>query len=101
MLKLVKFTIFAGACVIAAGCTQNVETAEGPQYLDSAAVSQKVKTQLTNQLGPAALGIRVRTYRDEVLLSGVVPNATIQKQAGELAAHVDYVKHVRNDLVVR
>lgn len=101
MLKLIKISILAGACVIGAGCAEQVDTGNADQYLDSAAVTKKVKTQLMNQFGPAALRIRVRTYHDEVLLSGVVDNAMIQQKAGQIAAHVEHVKHVRNDLVVR
>ena len=70
-------------------------------YLDSTAVTSKIKTKLADQLGTQSLSIRVKTYRDEVQLSGVVNNKMVKQKAGQIASSVTEVKHVRNNLVVK
>lgn len=101
MLKPLKICFLTLICATLISCVDQPSTENTVEYLDSAAVTKKVKTKLVEQLGTPGFSIRVRTYRDEVLLSGVVDNATIQRKAGEIAANVENVKHVRNDLVVK
>ncbi len=72
------------------------------EYLDSAAVTTKVKGRLVDMLGAkAAMAIKVRTYKDNVQLSGFVNNATIKRRAGVIADNTFGVKQVRNNLIVK
>ena len=101
MLKSIKICFLTIICVIVMACVDKPAAENTVEYLDSAAVTKKVKTKLVDKLGTPGFSIKVITYRDEVLLSGVVDNATIQHKAGEIAASVENVKHVRNDLMVK
>lgn len=98
MFKIMKICmlIAIGANIIACVPKEDVNG-----YLDSSAVTNTVKTKLVNQLGAQGLLIRVKTYRDEVQLTGSVGNQKTKHQAGLIAASVDNVKHVRNDLTIK
>lgn len=67
-------------------------------YLDSEMVTSRIKAKLADALGPNK--IIVRTYRDEVQLTGWVANFAIKKRAGEIAANVGDIKMIRNDILV-
>ena len=71
------------------------------EYFDSAAVTTKVKTRLMDALGAKAFAIKVKTYKDEVQLSGFVNNNHIKEQAGIIADNTVGVLRVRNDLIVK
>ncbi len=71
------------------------------QYLDSTAVTTKVKTRLLDALGTKALAIKVKTYKDEVQLSGFVNSDRIKTQAGLIADNTVGVERVQNDLIVK
>ena len=101
MFKPVQFVLVVIFSVIIVACVGTTNSENVNEYLDSAAVTKQVKTKLIDKLGTPGFGIKVRVYRDEVLLTGIVENRTMRQQAGEIAASVDNVKHVRNDLVVR
>jgi osmotically-inducible protein OsmY len=101
MIKIVKLcSIFVLSANIVS-CVATSGQNNSNDYLDSSAVTMNVKNKLVNKLGPQAAAIKVKTYRDEVQLTGVVRNATIKQQAGEIAAHVGNVQHVRNDLMLQ
>lgn len=71
------------------------------EYLDSTAVTTKVKTRLIDALGSRALAIKVKTYKDEVQLSGFVNSENIKNQAGIITDNTVGVVRVRNDLIVK
>ena len=97
MFKIMKLCMLILISVVVVACVQ-----ENPNgYLDSSAVTNVVKTKLVNQLGEQGLLIKVKTYRDEVQLNGVVDNQKTKHQAGLIAAGVENVKHVRNDLTIK
>ncbi len=101
MFKPIKLCLIGviGATLVACVATSKQETTG--EYLDSAAVTKKIQAKLIDKLGAQGFAIKVKTFRDEVLLSGVVDNATTQQKAGEIAASTDNVKHVRNDLTLK
>ncbi len=83
------------------GCSATTTTESTGQYIDSSAITTKIKAQLVDQLGSKALAIQVKTYKDSVQLSGFVNSQTIKNRAGAIAAKNPEVKHVRNDLIVK
>lgn len=98
MFKIMKLCMLVVVSVIIIACVPK----ENPNgYLDSSAVTNAVKTKLVNKLGAQGLLIKVKTYRDEVQLSGAVDNQNTKHQAGLIAASVENVKHVRNDLTLK
>jgi osmotically-inducible protein OsmY len=82
------------------GCSSS-NTESAGEYLDSSTTTTKVKASLLDALGGSGFEVRVRTFKDEVQLSGFVDNAQIKHQAGVVASRVNGVKRVRNNLVVK
>lgn len=71
------------------------------EYLDSSAVTAKVKARLVDTLGSSGFTVQVKTYKDDVQLSGFVNSAYLKKRAGAIAANTAGVRRVRNDLIIK
>ncbi len=71
----------------------------GGEYANDVTINTKVKANLVDQLG--LKGIDVRTLQNVVQLSGFVDSAQTKRRAGEIAANVEGVRQVKNDLIVR
>lgn len=97
-LKLFILTVFVLSTI---SCAMPPKTESMGEYLDSTAVTTKVKARLVDTLGTDGLAIQVKTYKDEVQLSGFVNNATIKKHAGSIASNTTGVMRVRNDLIIK
>lgn len=83
------------------GCGSTSLRESTGEYLDSSAVTAKVKARLFDMLGSEALAIKVKTFKDWVQLSGFVNSESIKKRAGIIADNTVGVKYVRNDLIVK
>jgi hyperosmotically inducible protein len=70
-------------------------------YVDDAMITTKVKAALIADKQVSALKINVKTEQGVVKMSGTVPSAEIGQRALELAAGVEGVKNVQNDLRVK
>jgi osmotically-inducible protein OsmY len=90
----------AGPVVLAACSSTSTRESTG-EYVDSAAITSKVKTALLNDSGLKSFDIGVETYKDVVQLSGFVNSNQVKARAGEVAASVSGVRSVRNNLVVK
>ena len=85
-----------------AGCTTSTRTSESTgQYVDDASITTKVKADVLADASLHSLQISVETYKDVVQLSGFVDTAQARDKAGVIAAKVDGVRAVRNNLVVK
>ena len=100
MFQILKTGIVVLAAFMMLACVPKNTEENSSEYLDSSAVTKTIRSKLMNRLGPQSLHIQVKTYRDEVQLSGHVDNAVSKQKAGEIAAAVGGVQHVRNDLMV-
>jgi osmotically-inducible protein OsmY len=90
------------AAVLIAGCTSSNRSTESTgQYVDSAAITAKVKAALLNDEGLKSFDISVETFKDVVTLSGMVDSDRRRGYAGEITARVSGVNYVRNNLVVK
>jgi len=100
-----RLLIFAFAMIAllgsSAGCSSSRTSESTGQYVDSAAITTKVKAAILNEPGLKTLQIKVTTFKDGVQLSGFVDSAQAKNRAGEIAGDVPGVKSVRNDLVVK
>ncbi len=67
--KIFMAFVFAVSLTACAGSGNNLSTGE---YIDSAAITAKVKTELALADETSALQIDVETYKDLVILSGFV-----------------------------
>jgi hyperosmotically inducible protein len=83
---------------LACGCTRN-DTTVLKNKLDDAEVTTAVKTKLATDEGLRTLtGIHVNSSNGVVTLAGEVPSSEDSSKAERLAASVDGVTKVRNDL---
>ena len=98
IIKLLTPLLFAFIVIACASTPHRESTGE---YLDSSAVTAKVKASLLNKLGAKGFEIKVKTYKDEVQLSGFVNSVTIKRRAEAITSDVASVKKVRNDLIVK
>lgn len=101
MLKPIRLSLLGLFSMILVACVANPSIENGNGYMDSAVVTKQIKTKLVDQLGAQGFSIRVKVYRDEILLSGFVENQAARQKAGEIAASVGNAKLVRNDLMVK
>lgn len=83
------------------GCSTSSNSESAGEYLDSSTTTTKVKASLVDELGTSGFSVIVKTYKDEVQLSGFVDNIKIKQRAGVIAAGVPGVKNVRNDIVIK
>ncbi len=67
---------------------------------DDARITSSIKTRLVGDKYVDALAVNVDTYEGAVTLRGEVTNTIARDQAGRLAAGVDGVKSVNNELKV-
>lgn len=96
LLPLMMLGVGAAACSVTSG-----QESTG-QYVDSAAISTKVKTKLASEGGMTlANQVKVETVQDVVQLSGFVPSDKDRTKAEQIAWSVDGVKAVRNNIVVQ
>ncbi|KTD21873.1 BON domain-containing protein [Legionella londiniensis] len=101
MIKIIKMLTMSLLALVIIACAATPTRESTGEYLDSSAVTAKVKAKLLNQLGARGFEIKVKTYKDEVQLSGFVDSASIKQRAGQIASSVANVKKVRNDLIIK
>lgn len=83
------------------GCSATATSESTGQYIDNAAITTKVKAKLLDKLGTKSMSIKVKSYKEEVQLSGFVDNQKIKDQATKITMSVGDVKRVKNDLIVK
>jgi osmotically-inducible protein OsmY len=71
------------------------------EYVDDSVVTTKVKAAILDEATLKTLQINVQTFKGVVQLSGFVDSAEHVWRAGEVAARVQGVKEVKNDLVAK
>ncbi|KTD32046.1 BON domain-containing protein [Legionella israelensis] len=101
MLNVIRSLFFIVVAVTLLSCAASPTSESTGEYLDSSAVTAKVKANLLDQLGTKAFAIKVKTYKDEVQLSGFVDNQKIKQKAGLIAGKVPNVKRVINNIIVK
>ena len=87
--------------VMISACGSTASTESAGEFFDSSAVTTKVKASLIDELGSSGFAIQVKTFKDEVQLSGFVSSNDIRQRAGIIAAGVRGVKQVRNAIIVK
>jgi osmotically-inducible protein OsmY len=84
-----------------AACTSTQKHESTGEYVDDSAISNKVRAQLLSDKELNVFQIDVTTFKGVVELSGFVNSSTAKARAGSVAAGVDGVKEVRNNLIVK
>ena len=101
MNKPLRILLTALVFILLAACSASPYDESTGEYLDSSTTTAKVKTTLLDRLGADSFAIKVKTYKDEVQLSGFVDTARIKQRAGQVAGQVIGVRNVRNDIIVK
>jgi osmotically-inducible protein OsmY len=103
MTKAISKTALASAAVLLAlaGCGATPTKESTGELIDDAAITTKVKTAILADPALKVMQINVETFKGTVQLSGFVSSPQDVIDAQQVAAGVDGVKLVRNDLVVR
>jgi hypothetical protein len=87
--------------IFASGCATMTGRPFG-QYVDDKTISAKVKLKLASRLHPATLTrVHVDTYEGTVYLSGVADSDEMKMRVERIAAHVDDVQQVVNNLSIK
>lgn len=82
-------------------CVPSPTEENADRYLDSIKITNKIKSKLVDELGEQGSRIKVKAYRDEVQLTGVVNDVRTQQTAGQIAASVGNIRQIRNDVMVQ
>jgi osmotically-inducible protein OsmY len=82
-------------------CAASPNSESTGEYLDSSTTTAKVKASLVDQLGTSGFAVKVKTFKDEVQLSGFVDTPRIRQRAANIASGVDGVRQVRNAIIVK
>ncbi|AAU26813.1 TPA: BON domain-containing protein [Legionella pneumophila] len=101
MRDSLKMLLVGSISMIIIACAASPLSESTGEYLDSSTTTAKVKASLVDQLGTMGFAVKVKTYKDQVQLSGFVDSQKIKQRAGIIAAGVDGVKSVRNDLIIK
>lgn len=99
-------TLFSSLAVVAilgtaAACTSTETQESTGEYVDSAVLAGKVRAAIAGDEPLSIIPIDVSTFRDTVQLSGFVDTQALKQRAGQIAASVDGVGRVENNIVVK
>ncbi|RAP34447.1 transporter [Legionella quinlivanii] len=101
MLSFTKSLLIAVAAFALLACSATPTRESTGQYLDSTSITARAKAKLVDELGPESLSIQVKTFKDEVQLSGFVNSPIIKNRAALIVRSIPDVRRVRNDLIVK
>lgn len=101
MFHRLKLLFMSCVLAILQACSASPGMESTGEFIDSTTITAKVKAQLLDHLGSSALPIQVKTFKDEVQLSGFVSSQSVKSRAGEIVARNPDVKRFRNDLIVK
>jgi hyperosmotically inducible protein len=102
--KLILATLLAlplAGVTLLTGCASAEHQESTGQYVDSSAVTLKVKAALVKDERIKSFAITVNTYKNVVQLSGFVNTAAQKARAGDVARRVEGVQQVDNAIVVK
>jgi hyperosmotically inducible protein len=95
------FTATLGFASFTGGCAATATKESTGEYVDDSSTTVKVKAALVKDPIVKALEVNVETFKGVVQLSGFVNTSTEKDQAGRVAAAVNGVVSVKNNLVVK
>lgn len=102
-IKLIALlAIGAGGLVtLTTGCAGTATRQSTGEYVDDAAITAKVKAAFVKDEVIKAMQVDVTTFKGNVQLSGFVDTAEQKARAGQVAATVENVTNVTNNLTVK
>ena len=100
-MKAYRICILTCFMLCITACVAPPKTESMGEYIDSSAITTKVKARFVDAMGSSAFQIQVKTFKDVVQLSGFVNSDAIKRRASVIAANTSGVRQVRNDLIVK
>lgn len=101
MFNVLKISLLAFLACCAIACSVSPQSESTGEFIDSTTTTAKVKAALVDHLGTKGLSIQVKTFKDEVQLSGFVNSQATKRHAGAIAGDSPGVKRVINDIIVK
>jgi len=101
LTRIMQLLVCIGLLTALAGCAATQKHESTGQYVDNSVITTKVKAAIFKEPSLKMLQINVKTFKAEVQLSGFVDSAESITKAGEVAASVEGVESVKNDLIVK
>jgi osmotically-inducible protein OsmY len=98
---LKRFLVGLALVTFIAGCAGTSKRESTGEYIDDSTITTKVKAEIFNDPMLKVLQINVESFKGVVQLSGFVDSRQAAEKAELVAAGVDGVKSVKNDLVVK
>lgn len=84
-----------------AGCAGTATKESTGEYIDNSAITAKVKSALAADEVTKARQINVESFRGTVQLSGFVNTSEEKKRAERIAASIEGVRDVENNITVK
>jgi osmotically-inducible protein OsmY len=99
--RIFSLLVIIGLVFTFVGCAATSKKESTGQYVDDSVITTKVKAAIFEEPGLKTMQIEVKTYKGVVQLSGFVDTPQSVTRAGQVAATVNGVKSVENDLLVK
>lgn len=99
--KKILVAVAVAATMALTGCASTHKQESTGQYIDSSAITAKVKANLVADPDIKSMPISVETYKGTVQLSGFVDNNAQRQRAIAAAKSVPGVVNVKDSLVVK
>lgn len=90
-----------GVLSLPTGCAGTATRKSTGEYVDDAAITAKVKAAFVKDEIVKAMQVDVTTFKGNVQLSGFVDTAEQKARAGQIAASIDGVTNVTNNISVK
>ena len=99
--KKLAATAMAAGLVLLAACEATPTRESTGEYIDSTVISTKVRARIADDPAVSIRDIDVNAFRDTVQLSGFVDTPEEKARAGRIAASVEGVRNVENNITVK
>jgi hyperosmotically inducible periplasmic protein len=98
---LVTLLALGGTAAIQSGCAGTATRASTGEMIDDATITTKVKSAFVKDPVVKAMDVKVETFKGAVQLSGFVDTAEQKARAEQIAASVQGVASVRNNISLK
>jgi hyperosmotically inducible periplasmic protein len=98
---LVTILALGGAAALQSGCAGTPTRASTGEMIDDTTITTKVKAAFVKDPVVKAMDVKVETFKGAVQLSGFVDSAEQKARAEQIAASVQGVASVRNNISLK
>jgi hyperosmotically inducible periplasmic protein len=98
---LLALVCLCGSAALFQGCAGTATQQSTGEYVDDKAITAKVKAEFVRDELVKALDVNVDTFKGVVQLSGFVDTQAQKERAAQIAATVNGVREVKNNVTVK